>query len=289
MNIENPYQSPDDTSSPTSGLAQDATERTLTWLLFSFCGRIPRRAFWTAIVIATLVHSAAAALVGSVLPEESLVSIIAVFLLLLTYVVYSWIYLALQVKRWHDRGRSGWWFFISFLPLIGPLITFVEIGCLRGTVGQNRFGADPTGDSLSGASLLKLRNGQMCDARVIELDGTSVVDEHLTSLVGNAEIEELRLGGTAVTDSGLGYLRSLTTLRQLDLSLTAITDAGLEALLELPRLDTLWLGGTEVSDAGLIRLAAIATLEDIHAINTSVTAQGVHEFKRLRPDCNVHI
>jgi hypothetical protein len=83
LNTENPYQSPDYTSSPTSGLAQDATKRTLTWLLFSFCGRIPRRVFWSAIVIATLVHSAAVSLVGSVLPEESLVSIIAAFLLLL--------------------------------------------------------------------------------------------------------------------------------------------------------------------------------------------------------------
>ena len=50
---------------------------------------------------------------------------------------------AMEVKRWHDRGKSGAWVFIRFIPLIGPLWTFVEVGCLPGDSGENAYGPDP--------------------------------------------------------------------------------------------------------------------------------------------------
>jgi uncharacterized membrane protein YhaH (DUF805 family) len=52
--------------------------------------------------------------------------------------------LALQVKRWHDRSKSGWWVLINLVPAIGPIWSFVEAGCLRGTEGGNEYGGDPT-------------------------------------------------------------------------------------------------------------------------------------------------
>jgi uncharacterized membrane protein YhaH (DUF805 family) len=30
------------------------------------------------------------------------------------------------------------------IPLVGAIWTFVECGCLRGTVGPNNYGEDPT-------------------------------------------------------------------------------------------------------------------------------------------------
>ena len=66
---------------------------------------------------------------------------IIVFLL---YIPMIWIGLALGVKRWHDRGKSGWWVLIALIPIVGGIWTFVECGCLRGTVGPNQFGPDPT-------------------------------------------------------------------------------------------------------------------------------------------------
>jgi uncharacterized membrane protein YhaH (DUF805 family) len=56
-----------------------------------------------------------------------------------------WTQLALQVKRWHDRDKSGLWVFISFIPLIGSLWILVECGFLDGTPGPNRFGPSPKG------------------------------------------------------------------------------------------------------------------------------------------------
>ena len=30
-----------------------------------------------------------------------------------------WMKLAVLVKRWHDRDKSGWWVLITFIPVIG--------------------------------------------------------------------------------------------------------------------------------------------------------------------------
>jgi uncharacterized membrane protein YhaH (DUF805 family) len=46
------------------------------------------------------------------------------------------------VRRLHDTNRSGWWFFISMIPLVGPLILFV-MTITDSNPGENRFGPNP--------------------------------------------------------------------------------------------------------------------------------------------------
>lgn len=50
--------------------------------------------------------------------------------------------LAVLVRRLHDTNRSGGWFFISFVPLVGAIILLV-FTCTKGNHGDNRFGPDP--------------------------------------------------------------------------------------------------------------------------------------------------
>ena len=50
--------------------------------------------------------------------------------------------LAISVRRFHDQNRSGWFFLLGFIPLLGPLILYVFF-VLPGTQGSNRFGAQP--------------------------------------------------------------------------------------------------------------------------------------------------
>lgn len=64
---------------------------------------------------------------------------------LLSLIPLVWISLAGQVKRWHDRDKSGWFVLVNFIPFIGVIWAFVETGFLRGTMGPNRFGPDPLG------------------------------------------------------------------------------------------------------------------------------------------------
>jgi uncharacterized membrane protein YhaH (DUF805 family) len=50
--------------------------------------------------------------------------------------------LAVQVRRFHDQDKSGWFILLGFIPYVGSLILLVFM-CLEGTRGPNRFGPDP--------------------------------------------------------------------------------------------------------------------------------------------------
>ena len=50
--------------------------------------------------------------------------------------------LAVTVRRLHDIDKSGWWYFISFVPLVGP-ITILIFLLTEGTTGDNKYGPDP--------------------------------------------------------------------------------------------------------------------------------------------------
>ena len=110
---------------------------TLSQLLFTFDGRIGRKAYWFGVVVLF-----AASLVASMLDlllfgqRSYLVSLVVG---LVSFVAS----LALSMKRWHDRDKSGWWVLLALVPVIGFIWTIVETGFLRGTPGPNRFGPDP--------------------------------------------------------------------------------------------------------------------------------------------------
>ena len=130
----------------------------LMWFLFSFKGRISRAkywGYWLAYVGVSIVVSLIFGLIegstesGPAQPTMSGLAAAVVLIFMLVYVVgMAWSNLAVGVKRWHDRNKSGWWILISLVPLIGPIWTFVECGCLRGTDGDNRFGPDPLAPGL---------------------------------------------------------------------------------------------------------------------------------------------
>jgi uncharacterized membrane protein YhaH (DUF805 family) len=123
--------------------------------LFTFQGRINRKKMWLAV----LIHIIAAAVVGlvftllwSVIPgsisEDGTYHVegaaaIPYIALGLAYVIFSvWSGLAVAVKRLHDRNKSGWFFLIQLVPLIGSVWYLVEVLLLKGTTGSNRFGED---------------------------------------------------------------------------------------------------------------------------------------------------
>ncbi len=103
-------------------------------LFFSFGGRIGRQTFWIG-ALSLLLLNVVIAIVDVLAGTQGLV-------LVLGYLVLLWPNLALTVKRWHDRDKSGWWNLISFIPLIGPLWALVETGFLPGTNSPNRFGSE---------------------------------------------------------------------------------------------------------------------------------------------------
>ena len=53
---------------------------------------------------------------------------------------------AVGVRRLHDRGLSGWWQLVSFIPYVGGLVWLVLVS-LPGTPGENRYGGNLKGSA----------------------------------------------------------------------------------------------------------------------------------------------
>jgi uncharacterized membrane protein YhaH (DUF805 family) len=59
--------------------------------------------------------------------------------------------LAVQFRRLHDTGRSGWWMLITLVPFAGAIVLLVFF-LLPSDPGMNRFGAEPAIARAGGSS-----------------------------------------------------------------------------------------------------------------------------------------
>ena len=136
-------------------------------LFFKFDGRVNRAKFWIAALIFAAIN-VVLAILGYVTDQstvfQALNSMLGIVILISS--------IAVGVKRLHDRNKSGWYLLLfylvpSILVVIGVLIgafaedstiiatglgllafaigvwAFIEMGCLRGTIGVNQYGPDP--------------------------------------------------------------------------------------------------------------------------------------------------
>lgn len=110
---------------------------TLLHTLFSFNGRISRKAYWLYIFATLIIVLGPAFFYFGVGSDDAgeFVDIAAL--------VLAWPSIAVQAKRWHDRDKSAWWILINFVPVLGFFWALIENGFLEGTTGGNRFGEDP--------------------------------------------------------------------------------------------------------------------------------------------------
>lgn len=109
------------------------------WMFFSTDGRISRSQYW---LYGVLVLGLAALLIAVISTfafseEQGDIIYLAGSLLLL------WPNIAVQAKRWHDRGKSGWWMLIGFIPIIGSIWALIELCILSGDSDANQYGAAP--------------------------------------------------------------------------------------------------------------------------------------------------
>jgi uncharacterized membrane protein YhaH (DUF805 family) len=109
-------------------------------LLFSFNGRISRKPYWLYILCYCLMCGG---LQFTVKAAEGGPGFLIFLLVIPILIVAVWASLAVSVKRWHDRDKSGWWVLIGLIPIVGSIWVLVETGFLKGTEGSNRFGEDP--------------------------------------------------------------------------------------------------------------------------------------------------
>ena len=106
-------------------------------LLFTLQGRIGRRTWWLWAVAMPIGMGLYATVLLRVVGVSPRLTDTAVNLLLL------WPVVAVSVKRWHDRDKSGWWVLVTLIPLVGWLWALLQNGVLRGNHTANRFGEPP--------------------------------------------------------------------------------------------------------------------------------------------------
>ncbi len=146
------------------------------YLYTSFEGRINRKPYWIGlivliIVMMVIIFGASFLLIGSIV-EPTFQTRLVTFVLQILFLYPS---TALMVKRLHDRNRPSYWAAFILVPMVLKSLTdlmgmtgdplnqnaldyllniivfvvsiwfFVELGCLRGTVGTNQYGPDPIG------------------------------------------------------------------------------------------------------------------------------------------------
>jgi uncharacterized membrane protein YhaH (DUF805 family) len=120
-------------------------------LLFGFSGRIGRLQWWLAQLVAipiiilvslgAIAPFAHAAMSDGSAIDNTRLSVILVVVAVVVLIV--WINIASTVKRFHDRGKSGYWCLIVLVPYIGAIWQFVECGFLAGSPGNNSYGPPP--------------------------------------------------------------------------------------------------------------------------------------------------
>lgn len=106
----------------------------------TFSGRSRRKEYWYFFLFNLLISmllSFVDALTGSFDPATG-------------YGLFSSIYglallipaIAVSVRRLHDTGRTGWWFLIVLVPLVGALVLLYFMAS-NGDSGTNKYGNDP--------------------------------------------------------------------------------------------------------------------------------------------------
>lgn len=190
----------------------------LVSLLFSFKGRVNRAQYWLGtlgvgfaggFVICFCAFASGASIMSAKTAGEAFGAVMGFMVVLLPLMLFmSWSGLAIQVKRFHDRGRTG---YLCLLPLvvmfpmmmtlmggvfsgapvqavansIQPYVLvlwainlwfFIDLGCLPGQDGPNRFGNPPGSGSpqtkrADGATASSLFGAQSAMDRAIAEQG----------------------------------------------------------------------------------------------------------------------
>ncbi|MBN8920445.1 MAG: DUF805 domain-containing protein [Rhizobiales bacterium] len=140
------------------------------YLFTSFEGRIGRKPYWIGVIIMIVISLAVTLVLGLAVGLQGRVFMILSFVVQLVLLYPS---SALMVKRLQDRNKPAWYVALILAPLLLQGLTniigitgdpfnqgmldylfaiwlfvvgvwfFIELGCLRGTVGPNQYGPDP--------------------------------------------------------------------------------------------------------------------------------------------------
>lgn len=111
----------------------------------NFNGRARRSEYWFFTLVQSLIlitFVILGAVIGAIIDNILGGLLVAYF----AFVIYSLATLlptlGVVVRRLHDVGKSGWFYFIALIPFIGGIWLLVLM-CTDGDYGSNDYGTDP--------------------------------------------------------------------------------------------------------------------------------------------------
>lgn len=138
----------------------EALKTCMTTKYSAFKGRASRSEYWWFSLFSLLVFIlggvpliviAANQQDAGLRPEDSPAFIVFAALLGLCFLALFLPTLSVSVRRLHDLDWSGWWYLTLLVPYLGSIaaLVMVVVFCIRGTIGDNRFGEDPTAEKFA--------------------------------------------------------------------------------------------------------------------------------------------
>lgn len=111
----------------------------------NFKGRARRSEYWyfaLANGIISILLIIIGVIIGTLFGDALTGGIIGYALLILYSFATLFPSLGVIVRRLHDIGKSGWFYFVALIPLAGPIWILVLL-CTDGDYGPNQYGPDP--------------------------------------------------------------------------------------------------------------------------------------------------
>jgi uncharacterized membrane protein YhaH (DUF805 family) len=116
-----------------------------------FSGRARRSEYWyfglvyfIIMFLVVIVFGILALIASTTISEDFGVGIMVVgylvyFVVILAHMLPA---IALTIRRLHDSGKSGWFYFVSMIPFIGNIWLLV-LYCTDSEVNENKWGVNP--------------------------------------------------------------------------------------------------------------------------------------------------
>ncbi|QDU51687.1 DUF805 domain-containing protein [Gimesia panareensis] len=104
-----------------------------------FSGRARRKEYWMFALMNFLISILISIVGGLIGKSDGLIAVSLSGVYTLFIFLPS---LAVTVRRLHDTNKSGWWFFIVFVPLVGPIVLLIFM-VIDSDPDTNAYGPNP--------------------------------------------------------------------------------------------------------------------------------------------------
>ncbi len=105
----------------------------------TFSGRAQRSEYWFFILfylIGFILLAVIDGIIGTLSPEVGIGILSGIFMLI--HILPS---IGVSVRRLHDIGKSGWWYFLVIIPLVGPIVLLIFMA--TDSKEDNQYGPNP--------------------------------------------------------------------------------------------------------------------------------------------------